>query len=322
MKGIKVRQFLRNWSLPIAMATGVVSYLLYANIPLFDSTHEFVETVISIAQPWLIFAMLFITFCRVCISELKPTQWHLWLLAFQVVAFVGISLLIAFVPEMRPSLRVVLEGVMLCLLTPTATAAAVIVARLGGNTASLIAYTIQINIIVAVVAPLCLSLSHPVEGVSLSESFLLIMAKVFPLLLLPLICAELLRRMLPSVHKFIVTKGRNWPFYHWLVALTLSIAVTTRAIVHSDLSFWVMAAVAVVSLVCCILQFSFGRLVGRRYGEVISAGQALGQKNTVFAIWFACTFLTPVTAIAGGFYAIWHNLANSLQLYWHNHRSE
>ena len=320
MREIKVRQFLRNWSLPIAMATGVVSYLLYANIPLFDSTHDFVEAVISIAQPWLIFAMLFITFCRVRISDLKPSQWHLWLLAFQVIAFVGISMLIAFVPEMPLSFRVILEGVMLCLLPPTATAAAAIVARLGGNTASLIAYTIQINIIVAVVAPLCLSLSHPVEGMSLSESFFLIMAKVFPLLLLPLICAEILRRLLPSVHRFIVTKGRNWPFYHWLVALTLAIAMTTRAIVHSGLSFWVMAAIACVSLVCCIAQFAFGRFVGRRYGDVIASGQALGQKNTVFAIWFACTFLTPVTAIAGGFYSIWHNLANSLQLYKHNHK--
>lgn len=320
MKGIKVRQFLRNWSLPIAMATGVVSYLLYANIPLFDSTHEFVEAVIAIAQPWLIFAMLFITFCRVRISDLRPSQWHMWLLAFQVLSFIGISLLIAFVPGMSPSWRVLLEAVMLCLLTPTATAAAVIVSRLGGNTASLIAYTIQINIIVAIVAPLFLSLSHPIEGMTLAESFLLIMAKVFPLLLLPLICAELLRRLLPGVHRFIVTKGRNWPFYHWLVALTLAIAMTTRAIVHSDLSFWVMAAIASVSLVCCIFQFFFGRLIGKRYGDVTAAGQALGQKNTVFAIWFACTFLTPVTAIAGGFYAIWHNLANSFQLYRHNHK--
>ena len=201
-----------------------------------------------------------------------------------------------------------------------ATRAAVITAKLGGNSASLISYTMQINIAVALVAPLLLALSHPVEGMSLTASFLLIMGKVFPLLLLPLLCAEAVRRYLPRLHSLLVVKGRNLPFYLWLVALSLAIAMTTRVIAHSTLSVWVMAGIALVSLVCCIVQFGFGRFVGRRNGEVIAGGQSLGQKNTVFAIWFACTFLTPVTAIAGGFYSLWHNLVNTWQLYKHNHR--
>jgi BASS family bile acid:Na+ symporter len=313
-------KFLRDWSLPIAMLGGVVVYLLYTGIPLFDGTHDFVLSVISYLQPGLIFAMLFVTFCKVRIKELKPSKWHLWLLAFQLLSFIAISLTIAIVPQMPVTVRVLLEAAMMCLLCPTATAAAVITARLGGNSASLISYTMQINIAVALVAPLFLAMSHPVEGMSLASSFMLILGKVFPLLLMPLLCAELLRKFLPGAHKLLVTKGRNLPFYLWLVALSLAIAMTTRAIAHSDLSIWVMAGIALVSLVCCVLQFAFGRYVGRRNGEVIAGGQSLGQKNTVFAIWFACTFLTPVTAIAGGFYSLWHNLVNTWQLYKHNHK--
>jgi BASS family bile acid:Na+ symporter len=311
---------LRDWSLPIAMGSGVLMYLLYTNITLFDGTHDFVSSVLAVVQPGLIFAMLFVTFCKVKIKELKPSKWHLWLLAFQLLSFIAISLTIAFVPRMPVTVRVLLEAAMMCLLCPTATAAAVITARLGGNSASLISYTMQINIAVALVAPFFLAMSHPVEGMSLATSFILIMGKVFPLLLLPLLCAELLRKILPGAHKLLVTKGRNLPFYLWLVALSLAIAMTTRAIAHSDLSIWVMAGIALVSLVCCVLQFAFGRYVGRRNGEVIAGGQSLGQKNTVFAIWFACTFLTPVTAIAGGFYSLWHNLVNTWQLYKHNHK--
>ena len=314
--------FLRTWSLPIAMAGGVIMYLLYTNIPLFDSTHGFVSSVLAVVQPGLIFAMLFVTFCKVNIKELKPSKWHLWLLAFQLLSFIAISLSIAIVPDMPETLRVLLEAAMMCLMCPTATAAAVITARLGGNSASLISYTMQINIAVAFVAPLFLALSHPVEGMSLASSFMLIMGKVFPLLLLPLLCAEAVRRLLPRLHSLLVTKGRNLPFYLWLVALSFAIAMTSRAISHSSLSIWVMAAIAAVSLVCCIVQFAFGRFIGRRNGEVITGGQSLGQKNTVFAIWFACTFLTPVTAIAGGFYSLWHNLVNTWQLYKHNHRKE
>ena len=313
-------KFLRDWSLPIAMLGGVVMYLLYTNIPLFDGTHNFVSSVISILQPTLIFAMLFVTFCKVKVKELKPSKWHLWLLAFQILSFIAISLTIAFVPRMPVTVRVLLEAAMMCLLCPTATAAAVITARLGGNSASLISYTMQINIAVALVAPLFLALSHPVEGMSLASSFLLILGKVFPLLLCPLLCAEAVRKFIPRLHTLLVTKGRNLPFYLWLVALSLAIAMTTRAIAHSNLSIWVMAGIALVSLVCCVVQFAFGRYIGRRNGEIIAGGQSLGQKNTVFAIWFACTFLTPVTAIAGGFYSLWHNLVNTWQLYKYNHR--
>lgn len=315
---MRLRQFLRDWSLPIAMSSGVVMYLLYVNIPLFDSTHSAVAELLSYVQPGLIFAMLFITFCKVKIGELKPSKWHLWLLLFQVLSFILISLAIYLFREMSLTLRVLLESVMLCLVCPTATAAAVITARLGGNSASLISYTMQINIAVALVTPLFLALSHPVEGESIISSFMLIMGKVFPLLLLPLLCAELLRKLAPRMHGWLLSKGRNLPFYLWLVALSLAIAMTCRAIAHSNVTFVTMAGIAIISLLCCLLQFALGRFVGGRHNELVTGGQSLGQKNTVFGIWFAYTFLTPVTAIACGFYSLWHNLVNTWQLYKRN----
>lgn len=317
---MNLRQILRDWSLLIAMIGGVAMYLLYVNIPLFDSTHALAADVISLLQPLLIFSMLFVTFCKIRYTELKPRVWHFILLAFQVGLFALISLSIAFFRDMPSGVRVLLEAAMLCLLCPTATAAAVITAKLGGSAASLISYTMLINVSVALFAPLFLAFSHPVESGSLLSSFLLILSKVFPLLLLPLLCAELLRKFVPRLHGLLVEKGRNLPFYLWLVALSLAIAMTARAIANSDISLLVMAGIAVVSLICCLVQFAAGRWVGARYGERITGGQALGQKNTVFAIWLAYTFLTPVTAIAGGFYSLWHNIVNTRQMYKHNHK--
>ena len=104
-------------------------------------------------------------------------------------------------------------------------------------------------------------------------------------------------------------------FYLWAVALTLAIAVTVKSIVHSEVSWEYQFGLAVVSLVCCALQFWLGRKIGRHYNDAVSAGQALGQKNTVLAIWMGYTFFTPVTAVAAGFYSVWHNVVNSWQLY-------
>lgn len=309
-----MHRFLRDWSLPIAMTGGALSYLLYVNIPFLDSTHAAAAEIVGIMQPALIFLMLFVTFCKVRIREMKPSRWHLWLLAFQLSSFIVLSLSIALFNEMAQGVRVLLEAAMLCTVCPTATAAAVITAKLGGNSASLVSYTMQINMAVALVAPVFLSISHPIEGMSLAESFFIIICKVFPLLLCPLLCAELVRAFFPGIHKLLNTKGRNLPFYLWLVALSLAIAMTSRAIAHSDISLFTMVGIAIVSFICCILQFAIGRRIGRKYGETIASGQSLGQKNTVFAIWFAYTFLTPVTAIAGGFYSVWHNLVNTWQL--------
>lgn len=313
-------RFLKDWSLPIAMVGGVIMYLLYVNIPLFDSTHTIVNKVVAFVQPALIFMMLFVTFCRVKISDLRLSAWHFILLAFQMLLFIVCSLAVAYIKPLSPTFRVLLESFMICLVCPTATAAAVITVKLGGNSASLISYTMLINISVAVVSPLFLTLSNHEEGLSFLSSFLLISGKVFPLLLCPLLFAELLRVFLPKVHKYIVSKGRNLPFYLWLVALSLAIAMTTRAIAHTNLPLYVIALIAVVSLICCVGQFSFGWFIGRIFGERVTAGQALGQKNTVFAIWLAYTFLTPVTAIAGGFYSLWHNSLNTWQLYRCNHK--
>ena len=42
-----------------------------------------------------------------------------------------------------------------------------------------------------------------------------------------------------------------------------------------------------VALVACCLQFFLGKTIGSIYNDRISGGQALGQKNTILAIWMA-----------------------------------
>ena len=68
-------------------------------------------------------------------------------------------------------------------------------------------------------------------------------------------------------------------------------------------------------LIACALQFFLGKRIGSVYGDRISAGQALGQKNTVLAIWMASAYLHPSAVIAPGAYVLWQNLFNSWQLW-------
>ncbi len=244
---------------------------------------------------------------------LKGWQW--WLLAFQA----GIAALLCLLHQMveDETSRVFLQSTMLCFLCPTATAAAVVTAKLGGNVGSLTAYTMLINLMAAVLISAFVPLVNPAGELSFGLSFWMIIKKVFPLLIFPLFLALIIRRISPTLLRWL-TSIPDLPFYLWLVSLSLAIAVTTRILVHARVSWLLCLLILTGSLVACIMQFAVGRLVGRHYGEAVTAGQACGQKNTVLAIWVGYTFLDPLTSVAGGFYTIWHNVFNAWQLYQKN----
>ena len=309
---MRVISFLKQWMLPLAMTSGAAAYLIYDNIPSLKPAGPYLAEAVGILQPLLIFAMLFLSFCKISPKDMKPRKWHLKLLIFQGGIFTLLAIVTACFPEFDG--RILIESAMLCIICPTATAAAVVTGRLGGDMPGLTTYTVLINITAGLLVPLMIPLVHPEDGVPFSTAFSMIMAKVFPLLICPCLAAWLVRYLMPKVHNWL-TKFSNLAFYLWGIALTIAIATTTKSIIHSTTSIYYEIGIALVSLLCCAIQFFIGKKIGKRYNASITAGQSLGQKNTVFAIWMGYTFMTPATSIAGGFYCIWHNAYNSWQLY-------
>ena len=322
--------------LPIAMVAGASIYLLYHIMP--EPVHRagpFLSEAIAVVQPLLIFSMLFLTFCRIEPKDLKLHRWHWWLLLIQGGLFTILGLIavwiIGFSQADHYGKVVLIESAMLCLICPTATAAAVVTRKLGGDVAGITTYTVLINLLTALLVPLIVPLIHPVQGMDFATGFCTIVVKIFPLLILPCLAAWLVRYLLPKLHKRLLAYP-DLAFYLWAVALTLAITVTTKSIVHSSLSVSLLLSMGLISLLCCAFQFAAGRFVGSSYRpkrkdvspeaeergkavRTVTAGQSLGQKNTVFAIWMGYTFMTPETAIIGGLYSIWHNIYNSWQLY-------
>ena len=312
---MKIRRFLKDWSLPLSMIAGCSAYFLCQCLELSKDVKEAIVESVVYVQPTLIFCMLTLTFCRIRLQDMRLKGWQWWLLAFQA----GIAALLCLLHQMveDETSRVFLQSTMLCFLCPTATAAAVVTAKLGGNVGSLTAYTMLINLMAAVLISAFVPLVNPAGELSFGLSFWMIIKKVFPLLIFPLFLALIIRRISPTLLRWL-TSIPDLPFYLWLVSLSLAIAVTTRILVHAKVTWLLCLLILTGSLVACIMQFAVGRLVGRHYGEAVTAGQACGQKNTVLAIWVGYTFLDPLTSVAGGFYTIWHNVFNAWQLYQKN----
>ena len=311
--------FLKNWTLPIAMLTGVLGYFIFANFTFLEPTKPFVNTFVAYITPLLIFTQLLLTFCKVDWRELMPSPWHGWLLLFQIVSASVLAALLIIIP-MDGSYREVFEAAMVCLICPTATAAAVITGKLGGSASSLTTYTLLSNILAAVAVPLIFPLVEPHADTTFFTAFLKILSKVFPLLLFPFFLALFFRYVLPRVHRFLLG-FHDLAFYLWGAALTIVTGQTVKSLMTSSIPVSVQMLIALAGFVTCVIQFYLGKRIGTIYKDRISAGQALGQKNTVLAIWMAYTYLDPVSSVGPGSYVLWQNIFNSWQL-WKKRRND
>ena len=283
--------------LPIAMLGGILFHTALAKI--------------AFITPYLIFTMLCITFCKVKPSEFRVTRLSWFLLIVQIGGALGAYYAIA------PFNTIVAQGIMICFLCPTASAAPVVTGMLGGSVARVTTFSVISNIAVALLAPLLFSkYGVPTsESSTLVDAQLSILQRVAPLLIIPLIIAYLLRKIAPKVANTIATH-QGISFYLWAIALFI---VVGRAIsfVISEPSDEIptMIALAVGAAIACCIQFWAGRKIGYLCGDKVAGAQGLGQKNTILAIWLALTWLHPLASVGPAAYIAWQNIINSTQLY-------
>jgi len=327
--------FLDNHALFIAIIVGAVGF------PFFR--------LLTPALPTLIFFMLFFTFCKVNPLDLRLHVWHGLALIVQLVLAIGAYFLLCVLEPVLPVLkdRAVAESVMLCFLQPTATAAPIIAGKLGGSIQNLTMYTIVSNFATVIIVPLFFPYIHPVAGFSFGMAALVILKKVGGLLVGPFVLAWSLRLIYDAMQRY---KGRDerfelsrsWaqlPFYLWCATIVILMGDMVNTLVNDTYHVFSVVAICIGALVACLMQFYIGRMIGYRfpasshgkdYHDVvvnpatapvtpagisrITAGQALGQKNTTLAIWMAQTYLFPLAALGPAAYTICQNFFNAHQL--------
>lgn len=302
MKAAIIRSNLKSIMMPLAMVIGAVFY------PWMEY--------ITFLSPYLIFIMLFITYCKLTPHDFKPGKFEIHLLCLQLLLS-GIAYAVTFFWN-----RTLAEGVFICFFIPTATAAPVITSMLGGSISKVATFSLLSNSTIAVVGPLALAAIGEHPEITFGDSFILILKQVFPLILLPLIIAMGVRKYAPKFHAYVVEK-QQLSFYCWCISLIIVVGGCTSFAIKNWTpdSTGTMIMLAFGALLACLIQFKLGRRVGRRYGEKVSGGQSLGQKNTVLAVWLALAYLNPMASIAPAAYVAWQNIVNSWQLMRHQSMS-
>lgn len=309
-------QFLKNWTLPVAIVLGSALYLLFAYLPPLEPAARLLGPFCESILPLSVFATLFVTFSKVDFHLMHLCPWHLAVLAMQLL---GTGLLVWLILTLEEGggtqdVKWMLESVLICVIAPCATAAPVVTAKLGGNITEMTTFTLLSSLAMAVLIPAVFPLLEPSHGATFLSAFLVILRKMAVVLVLPLALGFVVRHWVGPVRRYIESHS-DLGFYSWAFSLSITAGVTLRNIIQSPSGVQTLLLIALLTLVTSIFQYALGHVVGRHYNVQVCTVQGMFQKNTALAIWVAWLYLSPLSSVGAGCYVLWQNMINSYELW-------
>ena len=302
-------RLLKDWTLPVSIALGAGVYLIFAYTPGLEQASAFFAPIMETILPMFMFFILFVSFCKVDFRKMIPVRWHLWIGGQQVLfVLLMVALILCF--SLKGDNLILAEGILACIIGPCAAAAPVVTAKLGGNLESMTTYTFISNFITAVLIPVFFPLIEPRTAIDFAEAFFLILYKVTLVLIVPMGLAFIVKHFFSRFYYWVINV-KDLSYYLWGGSLTIVTGTTVKNICHAETSVSFLLLIAAMSLFLCFFQFA----IGSRCGSIVESGQALGQKNTAFAIWIASVYLNPLSSVGPGCYILWQNIINSIELW-------
>ena len=265
------------------------------------------------AVRWALAVMVFLSCLQIRFSELKPRRehWHL----------LGMNLLMGIVPYfvlrlLIPGNPVLANVAFFVGITPTATAAPVVIAFLNGRIGfALTGFTIT-NVFVS----LSLLFLLPMVTGNFTVSFIgQVAVTLLQVIAFPFLAALVLRKIWPGIRD-LPKKLKTFSFLLWSFTLFILAAIAREYFIENpQVSRWNIVGIAVISALICICNFWFGKyLAPKRYRRECS--QLLGQKNTTFTMYLALHYASALVAMGPIFYIVCHNTWNAWQMYQYDRR--
>ncbi|MCG8329660.1 MAG: hypothetical protein MI974_18335 [Chitinophagales bacterium] len=250
--------------------------------------------------------MLFFAFLQVELSVKALHKHHLWVLLLNI----SLPLLLFFaIRTYEPQIALAVFAIS---ITPTAAAAPVMASFLKKQVAFVTVSVLVTSPIIALALPFILPwiLESTSEGVNAWA----VAGPVMGLIFIPLLSSQLLKKITPST-ALALHKYAGISFILFLINVFIAAAKATSFLMSQNGdALQLIAFIAIVIGMICILQFKIGEQLGANYLP-IETGLALGRKNTMFGIWLALTFIHPLAALGPMFYILYQNVYNARQLY-------
>ena len=261
---------------------------------------------------WLLMIMLLMVFLGLNIRDMRLRKSHFIVLLANFIIGVSCYFAVKFIAKDDT----LAKAAFFVGITPTATAAAVVMGFLGGNVGYVLTAFVVTNLGIAFVLP-------PLMGMVCGDTSWSFMLRVLESLAFLLVIPYAASRVVLKIHP----AAREWPkkvrtatFSLW--SITLFIIATTAAEFfqkNPDVSLVIVGKIALIALLICAANFAIGHWVGEK-GFKHEASQSLGQKNTTLTIYLALVYAGPLVAMGVISYVLWHNSYNAIQFFIHDRK--
>ncbi|MDV5999108.1 bile acid:sodium symporter family protein [Kocuria rhizophila] len=222
----------------------------------------------------------------------------------QYVLMPGIAVLVSWALQLPPEIA---AGVILVGCAPGGTASNVVSYLARGDVAVSVTMTSISTLLAPLLTPLLTlwlaGAYMPLNGGSMARSIAMVV-------LLPVLAGLVVRLVLPRV------VARLLPVLPWLSVLTIAVIV---AIVVSGSAEKILQAGLLVLVAVAVhnaLGMTLGWLVGRVTGQPAPVRRTtaieVGMQNSGLAAGLAAQYMSPLAALPGAVFSVWHNLSGAV----------
>ena len=258
----------------------------------------------------LLVVMLFWVYLQLDVMDLRPRAAHWAILGANILIGVAAYLVFSLTGNRDLALAAFFVGI-----TPTATAAPVIMNLLRGRVGFVVSGFFVTNVGVSLAL---IPLIPAVTGQLKLDFMLKVFQSLVMLMALPFGLAIALRGMVPEAEEW-PKRFKMFSLSMWSVMLFIISARASDFLREKEVSSWTVVGIAGIAALLCAVNFTLGRLiVPRRLRR--EGSQTLGQKNTMLTMSLALSFASPLAALGPTFYVICHNFWNACQLFMFDRR--
>lgn len=278
----------------------------------FPQAHVLNEPPLQLVK-WFLCTMVFTACLQLDFKQLKPRKEHWIILLLNLTMGIVPYFLLKYLVPGEPVYAITAFFVG---ITPTATAAPVVVSFLNGRTGfALTGFTIT-NLFVAIALIFLLPV---VTGTFTVEFVRNVADTLIRVIGLPFLLAMLIRKIYPKA-KELPKKCKLFSLSLWSFCLFILAAIARNHFIENpEESVSTVLLIGLISLVICACNFYLGRMLSRKKFSRESS-QILGQKNTTLTLYLALHYAGPLVAMGTIFYILWHNLWNAWQMYAYDKR--
>lgn len=222
----------------------------------------------------------------------------------QFVIMPAVAVLVTFLLRLPPELA---AGVILVGCAPGGTSSNVVTYLARGDVALSVTMTSISTLLAPILTPL---LTLWLAGQHMPVSATAMAGSILTMVLIPVAAGLLLRLLLPKVVTAVL------PALPWVsvIAITTIVAIVVFGsrdkIVQAGLI--VLAAVVIHNALGYLLGYLTGKLTGQPEASSRTMAIEVGMQNSGLAATLAAAHLSPLAALPGAVFSVWHNLSGAL----------